>query len=62
LEQLKEQKMVARSRKGVKAPWFPEWDDFTQGKIQEAILGQIEPEAALVESSDKWNELKEEFA
>jgi len=62
LEKLKEQKMVAQARKGVKAAWFPEWDDFTQGKIQEAVLDRVEPESALQQAKDKWNELKEEFA
>jgi multiple sugar transport system substrate-binding protein len=62
VELLKQQRLVARTRKCANAPWFVEWDAFTQGKIQEAILDQVEPEAALQASKDKWNQLKAEFA
>lgn len=48
----------AKARENIGAPWYADWDRFTQQQIQNALLRQIKPEAALAASAKKAQELK----
>jgi len=48
----------AKARENISAPWYADWDRFTQQQIQNALLRQIKPEEALTASSKKAIELK----
>ncbi|MGH7118234.1 MAG: hypothetical protein ACREFP_04465, partial [Acetobacteraceae bacterium] len=48
----------ARARENITATWYAEWDRFTQQRIQEALLRQTTPHAALEASAKKAQELK----
>lgn len=58
LDVLRQQVANARARENVSAPWYSEWDRFTQQQIQNVLLRQIKPEAALLASAEKAKELK----
>lgn len=58
LDVLRQQVANARARENVAAPWYSEWDRFTQQQIQNVLLRQIKPEAALAASAEKAKELK----
>ena len=58
LDVLRQQVSTARARENISAPWYSEWDRFTQQQIQNVLLRQIKPQAALVASADKAKELK----
>lgn len=51
----------ARARENIKAPWYNEWDRFTQQQIQTALLRQVTPKEALGASAERARELKEEW-
>jgi len=48
----------ARARENITATWYAEWDRFTQQRVQEALLRQTTPRAALEASAKKAQELK----
>lgn len=52
----------ARARENIKAPWYLEWDRFTQQQIQTALLKQVTPRQALEASARKARDLKKEWA
>src|SRR5262249_57695813 len=37
----------AKARENIKAPWYNEWDRFTQAQVQNALLQQAKPPHAL---------------
>jgi multiple sugar transport system substrate-binding protein len=49
---------AAQARDNIGAPWYADWDRFTQQQIQTVLLGQIKPLAALQASADKARALK----
>jgi multiple sugar transport system substrate-binding protein len=51
----------ARARENIKAPWYNEWDRYTQQQIQIALLRQSTPREALEASAKKAVELKKEW-
>jgi multiple sugar transport system substrate-binding protein len=58
LEVRAQQYGTAKSRENIGATWYADWDRFTQQQIQNALLRQIKPEAALAASAKKAQELK----
>src|SRR5262249_24593847 len=48
----------ARARDNIAAPWYADWDRFTQQQIQNALLQQVKPRDALLASAKKAQELK----
>lgn len=58
LDVLRHQYQSASARENIKAPWYNEWDRFTQQQIQNALLRQIKPQQALEASAKKAQELK----
>jgi ABC-type glycerol-3-phosphate transport system substrate-binding protein len=61
LEVRSQQYGSARERESIKAPWYDEWDRFTQQQIQNALLRQVTPKEALSASAERARELKEEW-
>lgn len=57
---LKQQYATARARENISAPWYNEWDRFTQQQIQNTLLRQIKPLDALTASAKKARDLKKE--
>ena len=57
---LKQQVGTARARENISAPWYNEWDRFTQQQIQNTLLKRIKPQDALVASANKARELKKQ--
>jgi multiple sugar transport system substrate-binding protein len=57
---LKQQVGTARARENISAPWYNEWDRFTQQQIQNALLRRIKPQDALMASANKARELKKQ--
>jgi len=57
---LKQQVGTARARENISAPWYNEWDRFTQQQIQNTLLRRIKPQDALVASANKARELKKQ--
>jgi multiple sugar transport system substrate-binding protein len=49
---------TAKGRENIKAPWYNDWDRFTQAQIQNALLRQIKPLEALQASAKKAQDLK----
>lgn len=52
----------AHARENIKAPWYLEWDRYTQQQIQTALLRQITPQEALAASAKKARELKKDWS
>ena len=48
----------AKARENIKAPWYNEWDRFTQAQVQNALLRRVKPFEALQASAKKAQELK----
>jgi multiple sugar transport system substrate-binding protein len=59
-EILSQQYSNARARENIAAPWYSDWDTFTQQQIQMVLLRQIEPKKALEASAAKARQLKKE--
>lgn len=57
---LKQQVGTARARENIAAPWYNEWDRFTQQQIQNTLLRRIKPLEALTASANKARELKKQ--
>jgi multiple sugar transport system substrate-binding protein len=57
---LKQQVATARARENIAAPWYNDWDRFTQQQIQNTLLRRIKPQDALVASANKARELKKQ--
>ncbi len=51
----------AHARENIKAPWYLEWDRFTQQQIQTVLLKKTSPRDALNASAKKARELKKEW-
>ena len=51
----------ARARENIKAPWYNEWDRYTQQQIQNTLLKQISPRKALEASAQKARKLQKEW-
>ena len=49
---------TAKARDNIKAPWYNEWDRFTQQQIQNTLLRKVKPLEALQASAKKAQELK----
>jgi hypothetical protein len=47
-------------RENISSPWYSQWDRFTQEQIQNVLLQQIKPQAALVASAAKARALKKQ--
>ena len=58
LDVLRQQYGAARARENISAPWYSEWDRFTQQQVQSVLLRQIKPQQALEASAKKAIELK----
>lgn len=52
----------ARARENIKAPWYNEWDRFTQQQIQNALIRQSTPREAMEASAKKAVDLKKEWS
>jgi len=57
---LKQQVGTARARENIAAPWYNEWDRFTQQQIQNTLLRRVKPQEALMASANKARELKKQ--
>jgi multiple sugar transport system substrate-binding protein len=55
-----QQYTTAQMRDNIASPWYSEWDRFTQEQIQNVLLGQAKPQAALQASADKARALKKQ--
>ncbi|MEP6701548.1 MAG: extracellular solute-binding protein [Betaproteobacteria bacterium] len=55
---LHQQFKTAQVRENVLTSWYAEWDRFTQQQIQNVLLRQIKPAAAMAASAKKAQELK----
>ncbi len=55
---LQQQYGAARARENINAPWYSEWDRFTQQQIQNTLLRRVKPLDALAASAKKAQELK----
>jgi len=55
---LRQQTNNARARENINTSWYFEWDRYTQTQIQNVLLRQIKPEAALAASAKKARDLK----
>ena len=53
---------TARARTNIKAPWYNEWDRFTQQQIQNALLKKGSPRDALTASAKKAGDLKKQWS
>jgi multiple sugar transport system substrate-binding protein len=62
LEVRSQQYAKAQSRTNVKAPWYNEWDRFTQQQIQNALIKKASPRDALTASANKARELKKQWS
>jgi len=62
LEVRSQQYGAARARTNVKAPWYNEWDRFTQQQIQNALLKKATPHDALTASAKKAVELRKQWS
>lgn len=51
----------AHARENIKAPWYLEWDRFTQQQIQTVLLKKISPYEALAASAKKARDLQKEW-
>ena len=49
---------TAQARENISAPWYSDWDRYTQQQIQNVLLGQTKPQEALMASAQKARELK----
>jgi hypothetical protein len=47
-------------RENISSPWYSQWDRFTQEQIQNVLLQQIKPQAALEASAAKARALKKQ--
>jgi multiple sugar transport system substrate-binding protein len=52
----------AHARENIKAPWYLEWDRFTQQQIQTVLLKKIAPRDALEASAKKARDLKKQWS
>lgn len=58
LQVLRQQYGAARARENIGAPWYSDWDRFTQQQVQSVLLRQIKPQQALEASARKARDLK----
>ena len=61
LEVRAQQYQTARARQNITAPWFNEWDRFTQQQLQNALMKTASPRDALMASANKARELKKQW-
>ncbi|MEE8537282.1 MAG: extracellular solute-binding protein [Acidobacteriota bacterium] len=52
----------AKARENIKAPWYNEWDRFTQQQIQDVLIKRVKPREALLASAKKARALKKEWS
>jgi ABC-type glycerol-3-phosphate transport system substrate-binding protein len=57
-----EQKLTAKARLGLDAPWYSEWDNAMQAEWHKVMLQQITPSEATQAMAAKWNELRDSYA
>jgi multiple sugar transport system substrate-binding protein len=55
---LRQQTNNAHARENINTSWYFEWDRYTQTQIQNVLLRQVKPEAALAASAKKARDLK----
>ena len=60
LEVRSQQYATAQMRENISSPWYSQWDRFTQEQIQNVLLQQIKPQAALEASAAKARALKKQ--
>ncbi len=48
-------------RENIKAPWYNEWDRYTQQQVQEALLKRIDPRKALENWATRARDLKRQW-
>ena len=60
LEVRSQQYATAQMRENISSPWYSEWDRFTQEQIQNVLLQQTKPQAALEASAAKARALKKQ--
>ena len=56
-----EQYTHSSARENIKAPWYNEWDRYTQQQVQEALLKRIDPRKALENSATRARDLKRQW-
>jgi hypothetical protein len=49
---------LGRQRKGIKTTWYPEWEGFMMGQVQEALTKRITVKAAIAASAREANRLR----
>jgi multiple sugar transport system substrate-binding protein len=57
-----QQYATARARQNIQAPWYNEWDRFTQPQIQNALIKKASPRDALTASANKARELRKQWS
>jgi hypothetical protein len=62
LEVRSQQYATARSRTNIKAPWYNEWDRFTQQQVQNALLRKATPRDALTASANRARDLRKQWS
>lgn len=62
LEVRSHQYQHAHARENIKAPWYLEWDRFTQQQIQTVLLKKMAPRDALDASAKKARDLKKQWS
>jgi hypothetical protein len=53
---------TARSRTNIKAPWYNEWDRYTQQQVQNALIKKGSARDALTASANKARELRKQWS
>jgi hypothetical protein len=57
-----QQYATARARTNIKAPWYNEWDRFTQQQIQNALVRKASARDALTASANKARDLRKQWS
>ncbi len=62
LEVRSQQYATARARTNIKAPWYNDWDRYTQQQVQNALVKKVSPRDALTASANKARELRKQWS
>ena len=58
---IKELSKVARARENIRAPWFPDFNQYYQPEIQKVLIRQLSPRDGLARIAKRCRELKQEW-
>jgi len=62
LEVRSQQYATARARTNIKAPWYNDWDRYTQQQVQNALVKKMSPRDALLASANKARDLHKQWS